>query len=206
MSEQAPLRERTIGEYLDTLGSSSPAPGGGSVAGLVGALAAGLGRMVTSLTKGNDALAGTSAGLEADMADLVASAEADERAYSGYVAATRLPKGTDDEKAARRAAMQAALVNAAETPLALATTAAHVLELLEPVAREGTTHALSDAEIAVALAGVAVTAGLSNVRSNIPLIRDATLAAGFAARAGEVEATARDRVEALNAILRARAS
>ncbi len=55
MSTQAPLAERTIGDYLETLGSSQPAPGGGSVAGLVGALAAGLGQMVISLTvKGGD--------------------------------------------------------------------------------------------------------------------------------------------------------
>ena len=142
-----------------------------------------------------------SAALAQAIAALLASAEADERAYAGYLQATRLPKSGDVEKAARRDAMQAALVNAAEVPLQLATSAGQVLNLLDLVASEGTSHALSDAEIGVSLAEASVIAGLANVRINIPLIKEAAVAADLARRADQVEATARQRATDLRAIL-----
>jgi formiminotetrahydrofolate cyclodeaminase len=204
MTEQTPITDRTIGEYLKTLGSSRPDPGGGSVAGLVGALGAALGQMVISLTvtrTPHPQFDERSAALAQAIAALLASAEADERAYAGYLQATRLPKSSDPEKAARRDAMQAAVVNAAEVPLQLATSAGQVLNLLDLVASEGTSHALSDAEIGVSLAEASVLAGLANVRINIPLIKEAAVAADLARRADQVEATARQRAAALRGIL-----
>jgi formiminotetrahydrofolate cyclodeaminase len=209
MSTQVPLAERTIGDYLETLGSSRPAPGGGSVAGLVGALAAGLGQMVISLTvKGGDNrnLEGNYSLLGMSIASLLASAAADELAYSGYLAASRLPRSTDDEKTTRRAAMQAALVNAAEVPLALATTACDVLDHLALVVNEGTSHALSDADIAISLAHASVVAGLANVRINIPLIKDEQVASNLATRANQVEAQANTRSDELRSALQERMS
>lgn len=198
MTEQAPLAERTIGDYLSALGSSAPAPGGGSVAGLAGALAAGLGQMVVSLTLKS----GQSAMLDAQFEtlagvrqSLLAAAAADERAYGGYIDTTRLPRTTDDEKAHRRMAMQAAIVNAANVPLMLAEAACGLLEELEPVAREGTAHALSDAEIAMMLAHTSVRAALVNVRVNLPLIKDEAKARAIASRAATVEQKA-DRLAA----------
>ncbi len=207
MSGLAPLAQRTIGGYLETLGSSEPAPGGGSVAGLVGALAAGLGQMVISLTlKG-----GQDATFEAQFETLVgvresllAAAAADERAYGGYVDASRLPKATDDEKAHRRVAMQAAIVNAANVPLMLAEAACGLLEDLEPVARKGTAHALSDAEIAIMLAHTSVKAALVNVRVNLPLIKDEAKARSISSRAGTVEARADRHAAEVRAALDAR--
>lgn len=198
MTDQAPLAERTIGAYLEKLSSSDPAPGGGSVAGLVGALAAGLGQMVVSLTLkgGNHALLAEHVEtLEAARASLLAAAVADERAYSAYVDATRMPKSTDSDKAARRAAMQAAIVHAASVPLILAEAACGLLEELGPVVQHGTAHALSDAEMAVILADTSVSAGLVNVRVNIPLIKDEAKARALTSRAIAVEQKA-DRLAA----------
>jgi len=203
MSER-PIVERTIGEYLDTLGSSRPAPGGGSVAGLVGALGAGLGQMVISLSVKRNPDPGLEAAFTAlagTIDELLAAAEADERAYAGYVAASKLPKSTDEEKAGRRSAMQAALVNAGEVPLGLATLAGKILDLLQPVVSGGTSHALSDAEIAVSLAEAAVIAGLANVRINIPLIKDPEISARLAERTDAVEAAARERAATLRTVL-----
>jgi len=193
MTDHAPLAERTIGDYLRTLGSSDPAPGGGSVAGLVGALAAGLGQMVVSLTRKDGSSGSLKEQLESLAAardSLLTTAAADERAYSAYVDATRMAKGTDNEKAERRGAMQRAIVNAAMVPLFLAEAACGILEEMGPVVREGTLHALSDAEMAVILAQTSVSAGLVNVRVNLPLIKDEARARGLAARAISVETRA----------------
>lgn len=185
-----PISERTIGEYLEALTTSSPAPGGGSVAGLVGALAAGLGQMVVSLTDDEEAsaaLGSVSSDLASLRASLLARSEADERAYSGYIEAAKLPKGSRDEKEARRAAMQAALKRSGEVPMRIAEAALVVLQQLEPVARYGNRQALSDAEIAVLLAHAAVDAGLATVRVNIPLIKDRGASSRFEARANDIE-------------------
>ena len=193
MTDHAPLAERTIGDYLRTLGSSDPAPGGGSVAGLVGALAASLGQMVVSLTRKDGSSGSLKEQLESLAAardSLLTTAAADERAYSAYVDATRMAKGTDEEKAERRGAMQRAIVNAAMVPLLLAEAACGILEEMGPVVREGTLHALSDAEMAVILAQTSVSAGLVNVRVNLPLIKDEARARGLAARAISVETRA----------------
>lgn len=198
MTNHAPLAERTIGEYIEKLSSSDPAPGGGSVAGLVGALAAGLGQMVVSLTlnSGNHApLAEHVETLEAARASLLSAAAADERAYSAYVDVTRMPKSTDSDKAARRAAMQSAITHAASVPLVLAEAACGLLEELGPVVQHGTAHALSDAEMAVILADTSVSAGLVNVRVNIPLIKDEAKARALTSRAIAVEQKA-DRLKA----------
>lgn len=201
------LRNRTIGQYLDTLASPAPAPGGGSVAGLVGALAASLGQMVANLTlerSENLLLSAAVNDLGHAANDLLDSAAQDETCYPGYLAASRLPKSTDDEKATRRQAMQDAMIYATEVPLGLATSAGRVLEFLEPVAREGTPHATSDTAIGVNLAEAAVLAALSNVRSNIPLIKTPETAEDFTARANEVERRATHQAAILRNILAAR--
>src|SRR5699024_5571126 len=109
-SSQEDIRNRTIGNYLDALASSEPAPGGGSVAGLVGALAAGLGEMVVSLTRNADPSVVDAASRLSELRhSALASGTADENAYGGYVRASKMPKSTDEEKARRRSTMQAAL-------------------------------------------------------------------------------------------------
>lgn len=202
-----PIRNRTIGHYLDTLASPAPAPGGGSVAGLVGALAASLGQMVANLTlerSEHPTLAAAAKDLAHATDALLDSAAQDETCYPGYLAASRLPKSTDDEKAVRRQAMQDAMIYATEVPLGLATTAARVLDLLEPIAREGTAHATSDTAIGVNLAEAAVLAALSNVRSNIPLIKTPATAEDLIVRANDLEARAATQANALRDILSTR--
>lgn len=207
MSNSGPLAGRTIGDYLEALGSSRPDPGGGSVAGLIGSLAAALGQMVISLSIKNSTNPGlelTFTQLGQSISALLDAAASDEQAYSGYVDASRMPKSTDEEKAARRLAMQAALINAAEVPLRLSTSAVEVLHHLDIVVAEGTAHALSDADIAVSLAHASVMAGLVNVRINVPLIKDAVVAGDLASRADRIEQEASAATVALRAVLEQR--
>ncbi len=195
-----PILDRTIREYLESLASSAPAPGGGSVSGVVGILAAGLGQMVISLTRKDETghpLDATYDNLQNAIDSLVESAQTDEYAYGRYLEASRLPKSTAEEKQTRRDAMQAAMVNATEIPLGLAGHALSVLDHLEPVMRQGTTHALSDATIGVSLAQASVTAALANVHANIPFIKDEVIATDIAARANDIQARANDRAHHL---------
>ncbi|HYI24023.1 MAG TPA: cyclodeaminase/cyclohydrolase family protein [Thermomicrobiales bacterium] len=201
MTELPPLAERTIGDYLDRLGSSHPDPGGGSVAGLVGALGAGLGQMVISLTRNAPDLEPVRSELQEAIGSLLAASADDERAYAGFVAASKLPKSTPEEKASRKAAMQSALITSAEVPLELAQTAFRVLELLEPVVTHGTSHALSDVEIGVNLAEAAILASLSNVGVNLPWIDNKPLAEQFGERATTLETESRTKAERLRAML-----
>lgn len=201
MTGLPPLAERTIGDYLDRLGSSDPAPGGGSVAGLVGALAAGLGQMVIALTRNAPDLDPIRNELQVAIGALLDASAADERAYSGFVAASKLPKATPEEKARRKAEMQAAMITSAKVPLALAVSANRVLDLLAPVAERGASHALSDAEIGVNLAESAVIASLSNVSANLPYIDDAEVARQFAEQAIHVKTSARAKAHHLRTVL-----
>ncbi len=208
MSKPQTIADRTIGNYLAALGSSQPTPGGGSVSGLVGALAAGLGLMVVSLTlkgaAGESDLAGADGQLRVIAEELLAASETDELAYGGYLDASRLPRSTEAEKSTRRAAIQAALINATETPLGMAMTACELLDCLEPVVTLGSSHALSDAEIAISLAHVSVKAALVNARINVPLIKNAQIATDLVERADGIDARADMRVGALRTDLRER--
>jgi formiminotetrahydrofolate cyclodeaminase len=100
--------------------------------------------MVVSLSANDDeasaALGTTFSDLEALRDALLAASEADERAYGGYIRATKLPKQSDEEKAARREAVQSALRRSAEAPMQIAENAMEVLQLLRPVARHGNRH------------------------------------------------------------------
>lgn len=202
-----PLRNRTIGAYLDSLASSRPAPGGGSVAGLMGALAAALGQMVVSLSNEEEALAAlgtTFEALESLRDTLLDGSEADEQAYAGYIEATKLPKQTADEKSTRRQAMQSALRRSAEAPMRIAESSLEVLGRLDPVARHGNRHALSDVEIAIELAHSAVGAGLVNVRANVPMIKDSELSTALCFKADALERRASEQAQACLRVLKER--
>ena len=196
------MESRPIGDYLDALASDAPAPGGGSVAGLVGALAAGLGQMVVSLTRdAPDELVQANERLAALRASMIASGAADELAYAGYVDASRMPKSTPEEKDLRRATMQEALKEAVAVPMQLAETASELLETLDPVIRLGSKHVISDAEIGITLAVACVDASLVNVRVNIPMIRDKEMAGNLAGHAHKIEQRAHQLAENLRATL-----
>ncbi len=184
----------TLASYIEAVASGAPTPGGGSVVAVVAALAAGLGEMVCNLTLGRPAYAAAEvecqaakAQLEALRARLLAAAGEDEAAYRDYRAATALPKGNDEEQGRRAAAIQSALTTATDVPLAVAVACIEVAETLEPVARLGNRHALSDARIGALLAGAALRGALLNVSGNAAMLRDAAAATAYRERADELE-------------------
>ncbi|MGQ9558841.1 MAG: cyclodeaminase/cyclohydrolase family protein [Desulfurispora sp.] len=173
------LLDMTVREFLQEVASDSPAPGGGSVAALAGALGAALAGMVAGLSTGKAA-----AGAGSQMQQLQAQAarlqealaravEEDTLAFQRVMQAYRLPRGTVEEKAARSAAIQQALQGAAEHPLQVAGQCIEVLRLCREAALAGNQNALSDAAVGALLAHSGLVGALYNVAINLASIKDA---------------------------------
>ena len=198
------LTSKSVTNFLDELASNAPAPGGGSVASLSGALGAALISMVCNLTLGKKAyedvqddisdLLHRSEALRKELTDLL---EADVAAYSGYSQAAKMPRSTEDEKASRAAAMQAALKVATDVPLDIAAAAVKVMDLCMPAAEKGNKWAVSDAGVAILMAEAALRSAALNVLINLGSLKDQDFAADRRAKLEELlagKAAMRDEI------------
>jgi formiminotetrahydrofolate cyclodeaminase len=107
--------------------------------------------------------------LRKELTDLL---EADVAAYTGYSVAAKMPRGTDEEKAERAKAMQAALKVATDVPLRIAEAAVKVMDLCMPAAEKGNKWAVSDAGVAVLMAEAALRSAALNVLINLGTLKD----------------------------------
>jgi formiminotetrahydrofolate cyclodeaminase len=171
--------EMTVGQLLDALGSSEPTPGGGTAAAIAGAMGASLLVMVTGLAKSRNntdeekaALGKARAVLQPLGTDLTRLADADSASFNAVMAAYRLPKATDTEKASRSRAIQEALRGATVVPLDTLRACADALAQAQAVAQHGNRAAASDAGVAVALLRAAAAGASANVRANLESIKD----------------------------------
>ena len=186
--------DRGLAAYLGEVAEGTPAPGGGSVAAVVGALAAALGEMVVNLTLGRPKYADAESSLRpardrltALRTALLVAAAADEAAYQSYRDAATLPRSSESEKTARRVAMQRALVSATEVPLGVARSLREVAEILQSVVRDGNPHLRSDVALGALLAEAALRGVMLNVRGNAAMLEDRELALTYLADADRVE-------------------
>ncbi len=171
--------DQPLRHFMDKLASKSPEPGGGSVAALTGALGAALVSMVSNLTLGKDkykdvqpqieALLKESEQLRAEMQDLI---QKDTEAYGALSAVYKMPKATDEEKAARTAKMQDALKEACKVPFEIGLKSLEVAQLAERAADIGNVGAVSDAGVAVLLAQACAQSAALNVKINVNSIKD----------------------------------
>ena len=172
------LTELSVEQFLAETASSSPAPGGGSVSALAGALAAALAGMVANLTQGEKfadrekRMQTAEAYAQELRKELKESVQKDTESFDGYMAALRLPKDTQEQKESRRQAMQEALKQAAQVPLETAERAARVFPLARLALEEGNPNAESDALVSAMLARTAVLGALFNVSINLGGIKD----------------------------------
>jgi methenyltetrahydrofolate cyclohydrolase len=164
-------------DLIDRLSSSAPIPGGGSASALAGSMAAALVHMVVELTAGKPAAAEFETTLDAVRTDaarlrdvLLDLAEEDAAAYDAVVAARRLPKETDEQRATRAARIASATRDATDAPLRAARAAAEVLALAEQLAPIGNRNAISDVGVAGLLATTAIRGAALNVRINLPFL------------------------------------
>ena len=193
--------------FLDAVAAGTPAPGGGAVAALAGALAAAMAAMVGRLTLGKPKYAGVEAEMEALVAEaerlrqaLTARIAGDTAAFEAVMAAYRLPRRSDEQKAARQAAIQTALARATKVPLETARETVAALELARTAARVGNVNCITDAGTAAHLARAAVAGAALNMRVNAAALKDEKLAAVLLAELAELERRAEALLSEVQAI------
>lgn len=177
----APLASMTLTEFAEELSSSSPAPGGGSVAAAAGALSAGLSSMVAALThnkKGYESVwkemekVGISA--QANMKGQLEAIDKDTAAFNCVMACFGMPKATEEEKKARSAAIEEATKEATLVPLAVMERTITALDLALAVAGKGNQNSISDAGVAGLMGYTAALGAYYNVVINLAGLSDKT--------------------------------
>ena len=173
------LANLKITEYLEKAAAGTAVPGGGSVAALNAALAAGLTAMVANLTigkKGYEAVAEEMNDIANKTTELreklTAAIDRDAEAYSEVMAAFKLPRATSQEKEMRKLVIQKAFKHAALVPMEVANQAVKVLDLAGRAVAGGNKNALTDGLVAVMNARTAALAALYNVKINLGSIND----------------------------------
>ena len=169
----------TVSQLLAALASPDPTPGGGTAAAIAGAMGTSLLVMVAGLAKSKNhtddekaALATARAAIDPITKQLADLADADTESFDAVMAAYRLPKATDQDKAARTEAIQSALRGATEIPLATLRACANALGHAQVVADYGNRSAESDVGVAIGLLKAAATGAAANVRINLEGIKD----------------------------------
>ncbi len=171
--------EMTLQQFLDALASSDPTPGGGTASAVAGAMGASLLVMVTGLAKSNTnsddekaALAAARQAIQPLVGTLAALADTDAAAFDEVMAAYRLPKASDDEKAARSAAIQKALQGATTAPMQTLRGCAAAMAHAGTVAACGNRSAVSDVGVAIGLLEAAAAGAEANVQINLGSVRN----------------------------------
>lgn len=173
------LVKMTLEEFGLVLGSDAPAPGGGSVAALSGALGAELVAMVCRLSIGKKDLEAFTDEIKSALpkadglaAGLLRRVDLDTEAFNSVMAAFKLPKGTDDEKQKRAAAIQQGYKEAVQSPLSIARECVTVLNLSKSLLGKTNPNALSDLGVAAQQAYAGLEGAIMNVKINLPSIKD----------------------------------
>jgi formiminotetrahydrofolate cyclodeaminase len=191
------IADMTIIAFLDALAARQSIPAGGGAAALTGSQAAALLSMVIRFTLDNKKYASVAEEMEVYLGqseqlrqELLRLADRDVEAFNAVVACYAMPRATDEEKAARMAALQSTLQGATRAPLAIAEKCLAVLQLAAPVSAKGNSNVVSDAATAIYLIAAALHSSLLNVTINLRLIRDANFVAEWSARRNALLAAA----------------
>ena len=173
------LVDMDIKSFLDEVASESPAPGGGSVAALAGALAAALSAMVCNLTLNKEKYASVHDEIEEVLERcehtrdrLLDIVDKDTEAFNKVMDAIKLPKDTEEEQKKRKKELQKALKGAALVPLETARLCAEVIELSKVVAQKGNQNSITDAASSAIIAEAGFRAAILNVKINLASIKD----------------------------------
>ena len=181
------LIDMTCKGFAEETASESPAPGGGSIAAYMGALGAALGTMVANLSSHK---AGWAEKGQALLRVLLHLVDEDTAAFNRIMDVFAMPKSTDEEKAARSAALQAATLYATQVPLRTMKTAFEVFAIVRAMAAEGNPNSVSDAGVGALAARSAVLGACLNVKINAAGLKDRAAADALVAEANSVAAAA----------------
>jgi glutamate formiminotransferase/formiminotetrahydrofolate cyclodeaminase len=199
--EEVMQRERlvrmTCRDFAYETASESPAPGGGSISAYMGALGAALGTMVANLSShkpGWDArweeFSDWAEKGQTSLKEMLALVDEDTAAFNKIMAALGMPKASEEEKAARAAALEEATLYATEVPLKTMKAALASFPLIEAMAAEGNPNSVSDAGVAALAARSAVLGAQLNVKINAAGLKDRTAAEALVAEAETIAAEA----------------
>jgi len=187
------LKDLSLEKFVQEVASDSPAPGGGSVAALAGAQAAGLLSMYCNLSQNREKLGDIvdmlqESGEEARklMAGLLEAIDEDTAAFNQVMEAFRLPKESEENKARRKEAIQEATKKAAEIPMHTARNSFRVLSLVNETAGKGNPMAITDLGVANLQAYAGITGACYNVRINLGTIKDRKLVEDFDREVDEI--------------------
>lgn len=198
------LKKLTVEGFINETASSSPAPGGGSIAALNAASSAALIAMVAQLTLGKEKYAASQeemkevaekAGAMKDQ--FLAFIDEDSNAFNKIMAAFKLPKDTDEAKKARSAAIQDATKGAALVPFKVGQKANELFALAKAVILRGNSNAVTDGAVAAMNARAAVRGAFLNVKINLGSIKDTLFVEDLKKQMAEIEADVDAREQAL---------
>jgi len=208
---RTPLMDLGAKEFVDVLSSDAPAPGGGSVAALAGAMSAGLSSMVAALTYDksghkhkNPRMDEVGARAQALKDWFAYAVDRDTDAFNRVMDAFGLPKKTDEDKAARSAAILEANKGATRVPLEVLERSFDAVELAAAMVEDGNPNSLSDAGVAGLCAAAAARGAYYNVMINLDGMEDEAFVSESRARAEEGLARTIAAADALDASVRAR--
>jgi len=194
----------SLAAFLDDLASERPTPGGGGAAAVCGAIGAALVSMVANLTIGkknyeavSEDLKAVNAKAEALRAELTGAIEEDAVAFNAVMGAYGLPRATEEEKATRAAAIQAALKDATLAPLRAVRACFEVIRLSAAAAEKGNLNVISDAGVAVLAANAGLRSAALNVFVNAKAIKDRDFAEKEIAEVNALLAQAAETTESV---------
>jgi len=191
------LVDLTIKEFLAETASNAPAPGGGSISALNGAIATALTEMVANLTIGKKKYADVEGQMKTIATEaalirerLIRDIDRDSEAYDRVFAAFKLPKETEEQIVERARAIEDATKEAAIVPMQVAEEIASVMETVIYVAHKGNRNAVTDACVAMMTARTCVLGALLNVRINLASIKDEAFVKQMKVKADHLESEA----------------
>jgi formiminotetrahydrofolate cyclodeaminase len=188
------MLNKSCNDFIEELSSKSPVPGGGGASAYVGALGMSLGSMVGNLTLGKKKYAD----VEEDIKELLKKSEdvidnlkklvaKDAEVFYPLSQAYGLPKETEEEKTAKDAALQQALIAATMVPLEIAKYCLKAIDLHEEYAKKGTRIAISDVGVGVAFCKAALQGAKLNVLINTKIMKDKELKSNIENELREIE-------------------
>ena len=206
------LVELDVLKFLDVVDSNSPAPGGGSVSALASSLGTSLARMVAHLSFGkkkyealpDDVKAKFVANFDEllkiknELNDLI---DRDSEAYNTVMAAYKLPKETDEEKAARNTEIQKSLKYAIQTPYDIVVLSGKAISLLGEILANGNQNAITDIGVGTMLLMVGLEGGILNVKVNLSSIKDIEYVEKITKEIYEIKAVAEKEKERIMGIV-----
>ncbi len=191
--DELQLKDMSLKTFMEETASESPAPGGGSISAYVGSMGAALGSMVANLSSHKrgwderwEEFSDWAEKGKCYQEKLLRLVDEDTSAFNQIMAAFGLPKGTEEEKAARMQAIQDATLNAILTPLEVMKTAFESMEVLQAMAEIGNPNSVSDAGVGALCARTAVQGAYLNVLINLADFKDKVKAAKLKHEAGEI--------------------